>query len=95
MPLTMPRGGLRLRTEDRKLNQVGPRVRERRLALRLEQDGVCARVASATGGEWNPAWQDLSRIENGARMVSDLEVLALAGALECDACWLLSGTSPG
>lgn len=95
MPLTMPRGGPRLRTEDSKLNQVGPRVRERRLALRLEQDGVCARVASATDGEWNPAWQDLSRIENGARMVSDLEVLALARALECGACWLLSGTSNG
>lgn len=89
----MPRGGPRLRTEDRKLNQVGPRVRERRLALRLEQDGVCARVALATDGEWNPAWQDLSRIENGARMVSDLEVLALARALECDACWLLSGVT--
>jgi len=95
MPLTMPRGGPRLRTEDKKLNQVGPRVRARRLALQLEQDGVCARVALATDGEWNPAWQDLSRIENGARMVSDLEVLALAQALECDACWLLSGTSDG
>jgi hypothetical protein len=87
----MPRGGPRLRTEDRKLNQVGPRVRERRQSLRLEQDEVCARVARTTDGEWNPAWQDLSRIENGARMVSDLEVLALARALECDACWLFYG----
>ena len=89
----MPRGGPRLRTQDRKLNQVGPRARERRLALRLEQDGVCARVAMATDGEWNPAWQDLSRIENGARMVSDLEVLALARALDCDPCWLFSGVT--
>ena len=87
----MPRGGPRLRTEAGKLNQVGARVRERRIALRLEQDGVCARIASATVGQWNPGWQDLSRIENGARMVSDLEVLALALALECDSCWLISG----
>lgn len=89
----MPRGGPRLRTEDRKLNQVGPRVRERRQALRLEQDGVCARIAVATDGEWNPAWQDLSRIENGARIVSDLEVMALARALDCDSCWLFSGVT--
>jgi len=95
MPLTMPRGGPRLRTEERKLNQIGPRVRERRLALRLEQDGVCARVALATEGEWNPAWQDLSRIENGARIVSDLEVLALARALDCNSCWLFIGASDG
>lgn len=87
----MPRGGPRLRTADRKLNQVGPRVRARRQALTLEQDEVCARLASQTNGEWNPGWQDLSRIENGARLVSDLEVLALAVALECDAAWLLVG----
>lgn len=89
----MPRGGPRLRTKDRKLNQVGPRVREQRLLLRLEQDDLCARLASVTDGDWNPAWQDISRVENGARMVSDLEVLALARALECDACWLLTGLS--
>jgi transcriptional regulator with XRE-family HTH domain len=87
----MPRGGPRLRTPDRKLNQVGPRVAERRQALQLEQDEVCARLALRTDGEWNPGWQDLSRIENGARMVSDLEILVLAQALECSACWLLAG----
>lgn len=87
----MPRGGPRLRTEDKKLNQVGPRVRERRQALGLEQDGVCARIALATNGEWNPAWQDISRLENGVRIVSDLEIFALARALSCDPCWLLSG----
>lgn len=87
----MPRGGPRLRTSDRKLNQIGARVQERRRELQLEQDALCARIALATEGEWNPAWQDLSRIENGARMVSDLEVLALALALNCDAGWLLTG----
>ena len=87
----MPRGGPRLRTKDGKLNQIGLRVRERRQVLNLEQDSLCARIALATDGEWNPAWQDVSRIENGARIVSDLEVLALARAMDCDPCWLLSG----
>lgn len=87
----MPRGGPRLRTKDRKLNQIGPRVQQCRQRLGLEQDAVCARLAAETEGEWNPSWQDLSRIENGARLVSDLEILALSLALECDACWLLRG----
>ncbi len=87
----MPRGGLRLRTEDGRLNQVGGRVRERRLALGLEQDKLCARIALNTNGLWNPAWQDISRVENGARLVTDLEVLALAHALTCNATWLLTG----
>lgn len=87
----MPRGGPRLRTRDKKLNQVGPRVQEYRQRLGLEQDAICARIAAATEGEWNPGWQDLSRIENGARLVSDLELFALSLALECDVCWLLRG----
>ncbi len=91
----MPRGGPRLRTRDKKLNQIGPRVQQCRQRLGLEQDAVCARLAAETEGEWNPGWQDLSRIENGARLVSDLELMALAGALECDACWLLRGDDEG
>ncbi|MCW3053472.1 MAG: hypothetical protein JWN14_2642 [Chthonomonadales bacterium] len=89
----MPRGSPRLRTSENKLNQIGARVRERRDALDLKQDELCGRVALATGGVWSPAWQDLSRIENGARIVSDLELLALAEAFECSACWLLTGIS--
>jgi hypothetical protein len=89
----MPRGGPRLRTQNNKLNQIGPRARERRQVLHLEQDEVCARVATETRGAWNPGWQDLSRIENGARMVSDLEVLVLAQVLDCSACWLLLGAA--
>lgn len=88
----MPRGSPRLRTADNKLNQIGARVRQRRAILHLQQDELCARVAVATGGIWSPAWQDLSRIENGSRIVSDLELLALASATECSACWLLTGT---
>ena len=89
----MPRGGPRLRSQDHKLNQIGSRVRERRQILTLDQDEVCARLARETKGEWNPGWQDVSRIENGARTVTDIEILVLASALECDACWLLVGLS--
>jgi len=87
----MPRGGVRLRTEEGKINQIGPRVQSRRLELKLKQDEVCAKLAAQTHGFWNPAWQDISRIENGARIVTDLEMLALAKALNCEASWLLEG----
>ena len=87
----MPRGGARLRTSNRKMNQIGPRVRDRRQELRLGQDELCARIALETNGGWNPAWQDMSRIENGARTVTDLEILVLSEALECSPCWLLLG----
>jgi hypothetical protein len=86
----MPRGTPRLRAAGR-LNVVGTRVRQRRRDLKLKQDQVCGRIAASTDGEWSPGWQDLSRIENGARLVSDVEVLALAQALECDPCWLMVG----
>ena len=73
------------------MNNVGVRIRERRRLLNLGQDQLCARIATVTNGEWSPGWQDLSRIENGDRIVSDLEVVAVANALDCDACWLLVG----
>lgn len=87
----MPRGGARLRTENGMMNLTGLRVRGRRQELGLEQDDLCARIAMVTNGRWNPAWQDLSRIENGARTVIDTEILALAAALECNPGWLLTG----
>lgn len=87
----MPRGGARLRTNDGKLNQIAERVVARRHALRLGQDELCARLAQVTHGQWNPAWQDISRIENGARLITDLELIALAQALDCSPCWLLTG----
>ncbi|OFX17197.1 MAG: hypothetical protein A2Z18_08825 [Armatimonadetes bacterium RBG_16_58_9] len=89
----MPRGGKRLRTEEGMMNGVGLRIRERRHQMRLEQDELCARIASLTNGGWNPAWQDMSRIENGARTVTDLEIIAFAQALECSPCWLLIGAN--
>lgn len=87
----MPRGAPRLRAGDGKKNQVGLRVRQRRAELQLTQDAVSAHLATATDGEWSPTLQEILHIENGSRIVSDVEVVALARALKCDACWLLVG----
>ncbi len=80
----MPHGAPRLRTPDNKQNIAGPYVRERRQHLRLTQDALCGRLALATNGEWNPAPGDIYRIEAQRRIVGDLELVALAEALECD-----------
>lgn len=93
----MPRGSPRL-TQHAKKNQIGARVRERRLALKLTQDAVCARLVTATDALMDVPWiaddQEISKIENGNRTTTDLEILALARALECSACWLLVGQEP-
>lgn len=88
----MPRGSPRLRTPEGKLNLVALRVRQRRAELKLTQDGLCARLAAVTHGGWVADRRDVFRIEDGRRSVHDLEVVALAEALECDPCWLLTGT---
>ena len=87
----MARGSPRLRTSDGKVNQIAERVRERRTALKLTQDLLCARLATITDGGWNADRMEIYRIESGARIVSDLELLVLARALECTPLWLLLG----
>ena len=87
----MPRGSPRLRTPEGKLNQIATRVRQRRSELKLTQDALCARLATATDGGWIADRRDIFRIEDGRRSIHDLEVVALALALECAACWLLLG----
>jgi len=75
-----------------KRNIVGARVRQARkiakppitqvdLVARLQLLGV---VIDQSG---------LSKIENGQRPVSDIEVVALAEALKVSVAWLLEGTS--
>jgi transcriptional regulator with XRE-family HTH domain len=87
----MPRGEIRIRTEDGDLNQIKSRMRERRKKLKMTQEMLCGRIADVTAGRWVPARMDIVRIENGGRLVSDLEILALAKALGCSASWLLTG----
>lgn len=73
------------------LNRIGRRVAERRAALGMGQDGLCARLAEMTGGAWVADRRDIYRIENSRRTVTDLELLALSLALDCEALWLLFG----
>jgi transcriptional regulator with XRE-family HTH domain len=80
----MPRGAPRLRTSDNRQNLIGAQVKNRRGELKLTQDALCARLAAITHGRWNPTIFDIYRIESGRRIVSDLELLALSIALECD-----------
>lgn len=87
----MPRGAPRLRTVHDRINSVGERLETRALQLKLTQDMLCARLAEVTAGGWIADRRDIYRIIHGQRIVSDLELVALAGALECDACWLLRG----
>ncbi|MGI4791508.1 MAG: helix-turn-helix domain-containing protein [Janthinobacterium lividum] len=88
----MPRGGPRLRSANGAKNQVGERIQEWRKTTSLTQEVLCERIDTATTGEWEPDRKEISRIENGVRIVTDLEVLILAQALECDASWLLLGS---
>jgi hypothetical protein len=90
----MPRGAPRLRTPDGKLNLVAQRVRVRRAELSLTQDALCARLATATDGAWIADRRDIFRIEDGRRSVHDIELVALAQALECSTSWLLLGDLP-
>jgi transcriptional regulator with XRE-family HTH domain len=86
----MPRAD-RLRAEDGRLNQVGTRVRERRKALGLTQDQLQGRLGYVTGGRWAVSGQEVLNIERGQRTVLDVELFALAKALECSPLWLLTG----
>ena len=87
----MTRGAPRMRTTEGKLNQVAARVRQRRTELALTQDALCALISTATNGEWIPDRMEIYRIELGTRTVTDLELLALAEALDSDPVWLLLG----
>jgi len=87
----MPRGGPRLRATNGKKNLVGERVEERRKEMQLTQAMLTARLAYVTEGNWNPTLQEVLHIEQGTRLVSDVEVVSLAEALGVKACWLLTG----
>ncbi len=87
----MARGNPRLRTEEGHINGISRRVRERREQIPLTQDALCARLAVATNGGWNADRMEIYRIESGIRTVTDLELRALATALECSPSWLFLG----
>jgi len=73
-------------------NIVGSRVRQARRAAkpRITQRDLVARL-QVLGMVIDQS--GLSKIENGQRPVSDIEVVALAKALKVSVAWLLEGTS--
>jgi hypothetical protein len=76
-----------------KKNIVGSRVRQARKAARppISQLDLVARLQLQN---MNIDQSGLSKIENGQRPVSDIEVLALARALKVSPAWLLETGAP-
>jgi transcriptional regulator with XRE-family HTH domain len=74
----------------RKKNLVGPRIRMARAMAKpsLTQAELSARLATS-GVEIDRA--GISKIENQGRIVTDIEVKALAKALRVPVDWLLAG----
>ena len=89
----MPRGGERLRTAAGLLNSIGSRVLERRVSMGLTRDQLAARLTTETAGnpcgEWIASEDEIYKIQAGKRMVSELEVKALARVLGCSILWLM------
>jgi len=73
-----------------KKNIVGVRVKQARRAAKppITQADLIARLQLL---DMNIDQPGLSKIENGQRPVSDIEVLALAKALKVSLTWLLEG----
>lgn len=74
-----------------KRNIVGIRVRQARKAAKppITQSDLIARLQLL---DVNIDQSGLSKIENGQRPVTDIEVVALAKALKVTEEWLLKGT---
>ena len=90
--IVMPRGPARPRAqaeEGVRANVAGIRIKERRQALGLTQQELTAKLAYVSNGKWNPASQEVLRVETGRRGILDIELLYFASALDCTAAWLL------
>lgn len=68
----------RLRTPDGKLNVTGDRIAVLREAMGLSQNGL-AGLLQLKG--WNVHKNAISKIEQGKRSVSDLELILIASVL--------------
>lgn len=82
----------RARTPDGHLNEIGGRVRERLLQLKIKHMELCGRIAYNSNSRWVPDRQATTMIVRGTRSVTTVEIFLLAEALECDVCWLLRGS---
>lgn len=68
----------RLRTSDRKLNVVGNRIAELRKSMDLSQNELACLIQLQG---WNVHKNAISKIEQGARAVSDMELILFARVL--------------
>jgi transcriptional regulator with XRE-family HTH domain len=63
-----------------KQNLIGPQVRRHRMAARLSQEALSAKLQLAG---WDLSRGGLSKIEAGLRRVNDAELWVLAKTLSC------------
>ena len=87
----MPLSDKRLRSAAGTKNEVGPRVKAQRKVENLDTDNLAARIRLQTEGAWDVGSQEIYKIEAGRRAVTDVELIALARALNCRPCYLLTG----
>ena len=73
------------------LNQIGERLENQLRAKKLRHAELIARIEDVTGGRWRPTRQDVYKISNGTRSISEVELLALSEAIGCDPVWLFVG----
>ena len=76
---------------DRRQNLIGPSVRKLRMAAKLSQESLAARLQVAG---WDLTRGGLSKIEARLRRVNDAELLVLARVLKCSLAELYP-TKPG
>lgn len=88
IPLTMKTGlvNMKIYNLDGRFNCSGPRIRERRRALRLSQEQLAAKLQLAG---LDVTQNTISRIESGLRIVPDFEIPFFAGVLGVSPLWLL------
>ncbi len=79
----------RLRTKEGLLNQIGPQLRRIMDSRSFTNDDVCIAVSTVTKGEWVMQPIDVTHLLSGRRIVSSVELIAMAKALEVRASVLL------
>ena len=85
----MPRGDKRLRTPDGKLNAIYARLQFVRDQSELTQAATAAAIQNSS--EWEPLREAVNRILRGDRLVTDIELCAIADSLGCNPIWLMFG----
>jgi len=78
---------LKLYRYNNRCNVSGEKIREKRLLVKLSQEGLAAKLQL---NGFNLNQKAISRIETGERVVPDFELSAFADVLDVSVDWLLS-----